>query len=155
MVLMMAADDPRERVLDDLSRVQRKMRALFDARVKERGLTLPRARALLILGRGVSLNQRELADELDIETPTLVRLLDGMEKQGFIERHSVEGDRRAKQIVMTAHGAAVAEEVLELARTLRADVLKSISAQEMSTTVKVLASMADNIAKSCRESIET
>ncbi|MCQ4632191.1 MULTISPECIES: MarR family winged helix-turn-helix transcriptional regulator [Shinella] len=150
----MNATDPRERLLDDLSRVQRKMRALFDARVKERGLTLPRARALLILGRGVNLNQRELADELDIETPTLVRLLDGMEKQGFIERQSVEGDRRAKQIAMTPHGAKVAEEVLDLARSLRADVLKSISASEMSTTVKVFAAMSENIAKSCRESVE-
>ena len=150
----MSTPDPRERILDDLSRVQRKMRALFDARVKERGLTLPRARALLILGRGVNLNQRELADELDIETPTLVRLLDGMEKQGFIQRQSVEGDRRAKQIAMTPRGAKVAGEVLELARSLRADVLKSISAQDMSTTVKVFAAMSDNIAQSCRECVE-
>ncbi len=150
----MNTTDPRERLLDDLSRVQRKMRALFDARVKERGLTLPRARALLILGRGAQLNQRELADELDIETPTLVRLLDGMEKQGFIERQAVEGDRRAKQIVMTDYGANVAREVLDLARSLRADVLKSIPTGDMSTTVKVFAVMAENIAQSCRESVE-
>lgn len=146
--------DPRERLLDDLSRVQRKMRALFDARVKERGLTLPRARALMILGRGSQLNQRELADELDIETPTLVRLLDGMEKQGFIERQSVEGDRRAKQIVMTPHGARMAGEVLDLARSLRADVLADISTADMTATVKVFAAMSDNIARSCRDSVE-
>ncbi|MCJ8148053.1 MarR family transcriptional regulator [Shinella sp. H4-D48] len=146
--------DPRERLLDDLSRVQRKMRALFDARVKERGLTLPRARALMILGRGSQLNQRELADELDIETPTLVRLLDGMEKQGFIARQSVEGDRRAKQIVMTPHGARMAGEVLDLARSLRADVLADISTADMTATVKVFAAMSDNIARSCRDSVE-
>lgn len=151
----MTPSDPRERILDDLSRVQRKMRALFDARVKERGLTLPRARALLILGRGASLTQRELADELDIETPTLVRLLDGMEKQGFIERQSVEGDRRAKQIVMTPHGVEVAEQVQELARALRADVLKDISRNDMATTVRVFRTMSDNIARSCRESVES
>ncbi|WLS01826.1 MarR family winged helix-turn-helix transcriptional regulator [Shinella oryzae] len=150
----MTTTDPRERLLDDLSRVQRKMRALFDARVKERGLTLPRARALMILGRGSQLNQRELADELDIETPTLVRLLDGMEKQGFIERQSVEGDRRAKQIVMTPHGARMAGEVLDLARSLRADVLADISTADMTATVKVFAAMSDNIARSCRDSVE-
>lgn len=150
----MTTTDPRERLLDDLSRVQRKMRALFDARVKERGLTLPRARALMILGRGSQLNQRELADELDIETPTLVRLLDGMEKQGFIERQSVEGDRRAKQIVMTPHGARMAGEVLDLARSLRADVLADISNADMTATVKVFATMSDNIARSCRDSVE-
>ncbi|WP_370879873.1 MarR family winged helix-turn-helix transcriptional regulator [Shinella sedimenti] len=150
----MTMTDPRERLLDDLSRVQRKMRALFDARVKERGLTLPRARALMILGRGSQLNQRELADELDIETPTLVRLLDGMEKQGFIARQSVEGDRRAKQIVMTPHGARMAGEVLDLARSLRADVLADISTADMTATVKVFAAMSDNIARSCRDSVE-
>ncbi|WP_371746664.1 MarR family winged helix-turn-helix transcriptional regulator [Shinella sp. H4-D48] len=150
----MMMTDPRERLLDDLSRVQRKMRALFDARVKERGLTLPRARALMILGRGSQLNQRELADELDIETPTLVRLLDGMEKQGFIARQSVEGDRRAKQIVMTPHGARMAGEVLDLARSLRADVLADISTADMTATVKVFAAMSDNIARSCRDSVE-
>lgn len=150
----MTTTDPRERLLDDLSRVQRKMRALFDARVKERGLTLPRARALMILGRGSQLNQRELADELDIETPTLVRLLDGMEKQGFIERQSVEGDRRAKQIVMTPHGARMAGEVLDLARSLRADVLADISIADMTATVKVFAAMSDNIARSCRDSVD-
>jgi len=150
----MMMTDPRERLLDDLSRVQRKMRALFDARVKERGLTLPRARALMILGRGSQLNQRELADELDIETPTLVRLLDGMEKQGFIARQSVEGDRRAKQIVMTPHGARMAGEVLDLARSLRADVLADISTADMTATVKVFSAMSENIARSCRESVE-
>jgi MarR family transcriptional regulator for hemolysin len=150
----MAAADPRERILDELSRVHRKMRALFDARVKERGLTLARARTLLILGRGVSLNQRELAEELDIETPTLVRLLDGMEKQGFIERQSVEGDRRAKQIAMTAHGARVAMEVQDLARSLRGDLLSGISAANMETAVAVLLAMGDNISRSCREIVE-
>jgi MarR family transcriptional regulator for hemolysin len=150
----MMTTDPRERLLDDLSRVQRKMRALFDARVKEKGLTLPRARALMILGRGSQLNQRELADELDIETPTLVRLLDGMEKQGFIARQSVEGDRRAKQIVMTPHGARMAGEVLDLARSLRADVLADISTADMTATVKVFSAMSENIARSCRESVE-
>ena len=66
----------------------------------------------------------------------------------------MEGDRRAKQIAMTPYGAQVAEEVLDLARSLRADVLKSIPAGDMSTTVKVFATMAENIAKSCRESVD-
>lgn len=150
----MTTIENRERVLDDLSRVQRKMRALFDARVKEQGLTLPRARALLVLGRSANLNQRELAEELDIETPTLVRLLDGMEKQGFIERHAVAGDRRAKQIVLTGHGVHVAEQVQTLARALRSDILKGLSPDDLNATVRVFAAMTANIASSCRESVD-
>ncbi|QRM54856.1 MarR family transcriptional regulator [Sinorhizobium sp. BG8] len=141
----MTSTEPRHAILDELSRVSRKMRALFDARVKERGLTLARARTLLILSRRGALTQRELADELDIETPTLVRLLDGMETQGFIERRSVEGDRRAKQIVMTNHGQSVAAEVSQLASELRTDVLKGISAEEMAAALGVLQKMTENV----------
>lgn len=89
-------------LFDALATVNRKLRSVFDARVKERGLTLPRARMLFALARKEGLNQRELAEELDIETPTIVRLLDGMENQGFIERRVELSDRRAKQIYMKA-----------------------------------------------------
>ena len=143
-----------ERLFDEISSFTRRLRSVFGVYASATGLTLTRARALFALTRRGSLSQKDLAQELEIETPTLVRLLDGMEKQGFIERQSVEGDRRAKQIAMTPHGAKVAEEVLDLARSLRADVLKSIPTGDMSTTVKVFATMSENISKSCRESVD-
>ena len=37
---------------------------------------------------------------------------------------------------------------------LRADVMKGVSTGDMTTTVKVLAAMSENIAQSCRESVE-
>ncbi|ENR65033.1 hypothetical protein C032_02700 [Brucella abortus 63/294] len=74
-----------------LSTAARKMRNLFDSRVRERGLTLARARVLLLLAQQRDWNQRELADALEIEHPSVVRLLDGLEKQGMIVRASVEG----------------------------------------------------------------
>ena len=46
---------------------------LFDARVHEQGLTLARARTLLAIAKGDTANQKELAEELEIETATLVR----------------------------------------------------------------------------------
>ena len=49
-------------LFDALASVNRKLRALFDARVKERGLTLSRARALFALSKRDGLNLRDLAD---------------------------------------------------------------------------------------------
>lgn len=149
----MSASNPNDVILEELSRAGRKMRALFDARVKERGLTLSRARTLLILSKRQGLTQRELAEELDIETPTLVRLLDGMEKQDFIERRNVDGDRRAKQIFMTAGGEIVAREILELAHELRRDLLKGVSEEDMATTLRVLRNISACASTSCRESV--
>lgn len=132
-------------LFDALSMVNRKLRAVFDARVKERGLTLPRARALFALTRKDGLNQRELADELDIETPTIVRLLDGMEKQGFIERRVEVSDRRAKQIHMTELGRTIADEILKLADEIRADVLRGVDPGEVAAVLKVVRTIADNV----------
>src|SRR4051812_25393333 len=93
-----AAQETRVEFADELSKVSRKMRTLFDSRVKTIGLTLARARMLMLLAKKEGMTQTELADALEVETPTLVRLLDGLEKQEMIERRPVQGDRRANQI---------------------------------------------------------
>ena len=140
-----------EVILDELSRVNRKMKALFDARVKESGLTFSRASALFVLSRNDTLNQRELAEELDIETPTLVRLLDGREKQGFIERRPVDGDRRAKRIVMTEKGLEAASAVNRLAHDLRGDFLRGLDEAEMRRMLRALEIVGANISRSCKD----
>jgi MarR family transcriptional regulator, transcriptional regulator for hemolysin len=133
-------------LFDALASVNRKLRALFDARVKQRGLTLSRARALFALSKRDGLNQRELADELGIETPTIVRLLDGMEKQGFIERRVEASDRRAKQIHMTARGRDIAGEIDKLACEIREQVLGGVDAPDKATALQVVSLMAGNLA---------
>ncbi|NHT74973.1 MarR family transcriptional regulator for hemolysin [Rhizobium sp. PP-F2F-G38] len=140
-------------LFDALQSVNRKLRAVFDAKVKERGLTLSRARALFALSRRDGLNQRELAEELAIETPTIVRLLDGMEAQGFIERRVEKSDRRAKQIHMTPMGRALAEEIEVIACGIRADLLSGVSLQDKETALAVMTAMADNMILIGRESV--
>lgn len=136
---------PRDIYIDELAKVSRKIRTLFDARVKQRGLTFARARTMMLLDRMEILSQKDLAEELEIETPTMVRLLDGLEKQGFIERRSVEGDRRAKQIVMTPLGAELASEVNQLAQELRAEFLQGIDDKALVATLEVIRAINRNI----------
>lgn len=131
--------------VDELGRVSRKLRTHFDSRVKELGLTQARARTLMLLDRLEVLNQKELAEELDVETPTMVRLLDGLENQGFIQRREAEGDRRAKEIHITPTGRLLAKKVNHLAQKLRADVLAGINSQDLQKTIDVLQSINRNI----------
>lgn len=138
-------------LFDVLSLVNRKLRAYFDAEVRERGLTLSRVRTLAALARRDGLNQRELAEELDIETPTIVRLIDGMEKQGFVERRVQQADRRAKQIHMTARGKAVADEIEQLARDIREKLLDGVPASDKTVAIQLLRIMADNLQRLGKE----
>ncbi len=52
------------------------------------------------------MRQKELAAILDIEGPSLVRLLDTLEAQGLVERCGEADDRRAKILRMTMAGPA-------------------------------------------------
>ncbi|WP_244642420.1 MarR family winged helix-turn-helix transcriptional regulator [Phyllobacterium sp. 628] len=143
---------PRDTYIDELSKVSRKIRTLFDARVKERGLTFARARTMMLLDRLEVLNQKELAEELEIETPTMVRLLDGLEKQGFIQRRSVDGDRRAKQIVLTPLGAGLASEVSHIAQELRSEFLQGVGDNELTIALEVIRVINRNVGKMDRTS---
>src|ERR1700712_2805949 len=125
-------------LFDELSAFNRKLRSGFDALVRERGMTLSRARVFFALSKKDGITQRELADQLELETPTLVRILDAMEAQRFIERRSVETDRRAKQIHTTEAGKQIAGEVDALAARVRAEILEGISDQDRATALKVI-----------------
>ncbi len=58
----------KEQLFDEMAAFNRKLRSFFDARVAEKGLTLARARTLFALSRRGPLTQKELAEELEIET---------------------------------------------------------------------------------------
>lgn len=135
----------RDEILDALSKMNRKMRTLFDARVRDRGLTLSRARTLLRIAAGQAVKQRELAEELEIENATLVRLIDGLEAQGLIERREVENDRRAKHVVMTDEGDAAVKLVNQMALDLRKEVLAGLNDDDIENALTIVRKMTRNI----------
>ncbi|MBA8840174.1 MarR family winged helix-turn-helix transcriptional regulator [Ochrobactrum sp. RH2CCR150] len=143
----MSTTDLRAEMIDAMAKVNRKLRTVFDARVKERGLTLARARTLLALIEQEGLYQKELAETLEIENATMVRLLDGLERQSFIERQTVEGDRRAKRVVMTEEGKVLAEQVEKLAGDVREDLLEGVTDEELNVALNVLRKMSASMNK--------
>ncbi|APO67033.1 MarR family transcriptional regulator protein [Rhizobium gallicum] len=135
----------RRQLIEDIAAFTRKLRATFDSLVRERNMTLPRARVFFTLNKKDGINQRELAERLDLETPTLVRILDAMEAQGFLERRVAGSDRRAKEIYMTDAGRVVAGEVEDLAADVRARVVAGISESDLRTTLSVIRAMQANL----------
>ncbi|MET3854161.1 MarR family transcriptional regulator [Rhizobium sp. OAE497] len=133
-------------LIEDIAAFTRKLRATFDARVRERNMTLPRARVFFNLNKKDGINQRELADRLELETPTLVRILDAMEGQGYVERRVAGSDRRAKEIYMTDAGRVVAAEVESLAEDVRGQIIAGIPENDLRTTLNVIRAMQANLA---------
>jgi DNA-binding MarR family transcriptional regulator len=89
-----------------LGQVARRWRALIDTRLKVFGLTDATWRPLLHLSKlPAPPRQTDLADSLGIEGPSLVRLLDTLERDGYIVR-CADSDRRTKTIRQVGERAA-------------------------------------------------
>lgn len=129
----------------ELGKVARRWRTRLDARLRTVGLTQARWVALLELSRADGLNQRDLADTLGIEGPTLVRLLDGLESQGLIERRSCPDDRRAKRVHLTAAADPLLLEIRTIADSTRRELLAGIARGDLYVARRVLAQIAERL----------
>src|SRR5258707_15845407 len=87
-------------VLHDVARFLRKR---FELRGRDAQLGLTRAQwsVLAHLARQEGINQAALAQILEIEPITLVRLLDRLQAAGLVERRPDATDRRARVLYLT------------------------------------------------------
>jgi MarR family transcriptional regulator for hemolysin len=129
----------------ELGRVGRKWRARLDARVKHLGLTQARWIALLQLRRSGPLSQRDLAEQIGVEGPTLVRLLDGLQQGGLIERTATHEDRRVKKIHLTASAYPLIEEITRISDALREELMESVPPEDLATAHRVLRLIGDRL----------
>lgn len=136
-----------EDFVDRLLKVNRKMRTLFDARAKEQGLTMSRARLLVALAREDGQTQTQLAQYLDVEQPSIVGLVDALEKQGMVERRNDDPDRRTRNIFLTAAAREEAGALLAYVAGLRAEFLRGIPSDDLRATTDVLDRILANFAE--------
>jgi len=105
------------------------------------GISAPRLSALSVLVFGGPRRVGELADAEQVEPPTMTRLVDGMERDGYVVRGSDPGDGRAVVVRATAKGVRAlnqdrARRVEALASTLR--TLSPIELRTLAAGVDVL-----------------
>lgn len=122
-----------------LAETARCWRNKLDQRLKPLGVSQAKWRVLLHLNIARSvMTQKELSEKLGIEGPSLVRLLDRMEVDGWVERHPSQTDRRAKTVHLTDKANTMIVEIKQVAAKLRKELLNSISAAELATVTSVL-----------------
>ncbi|MBX6373213.1 MAG: transcriptional regulator SlyA [Acetobacteraceae bacterium] len=144
---MSAQAQLRYRVGRTIGRVARRWRARLDARIAPFGLTESRWLVLLNLARyGDGVTQKELAARLAIEAPSLVRTLDWLEREGFVERRGVAHDRRSKNVHLTEKATPLVRRIEEVASKVRAEILDGIPEADLAICLSVLERAALNLA---------
>jgi MarR family transcriptional regulator, transcriptional regulator for hemolysin len=82
-----------------------------------------------------------LATALSIEGPSLVRLLDNLERRGLIERRADASDRRARGIYLTRPGRDLATRAAKVGGEIQARLLANVPPAELLACQNVLASI--------------
>src|SRR5215475_13970824 len=123
----------------NVARLARRLRQAVDAELRAYGLTDATWRPLAYVGKlGGGVRQKELATALSIEGPTLVRLLDNLERRGLIERREDETDRRARGIDLTRAGRDLAVRVAKVGDEIQARVLAKVPPADLEICQGVL-----------------
>ncbi len=125
--------------------VTQHLRKHFDRRATKFGLTRAQWRALKTIRRNEGLSQTALADYLDMAPIPVGRVIDRLEKAGYVERRADPGDRRCWCLYLTAKAHAVVDEMEIIASGLRDDALQGIQRADFETLLRVLAQLKDNL----------
>jgi len=129
-----------------VARLSRRLRQAVDAEMRLIGLTEATWRPLIYLrSLGDGVRQKELATAMSIEGPSLVRLLDSLERRGFIERREDENDRRARGIHLTRAGRDLAVRAARIGNSLQKRLLDSVPANDLEICERVLETLEREI----------
>ncbi|MGR0186618.1 MarR family winged helix-turn-helix transcriptional regulator [Azospirillum aestuarii] len=99
---------------------------------------------MLLNELGDGMRQRELAEEMGVEGPSLVRLLDSLEAAKLVERREAPDDRRAKTLHLTEEGRDLLARVNAALNDVRRRLLQGASAPEIAGAVRVMAAIESN-----------
>jgi MarR family transcriptional regulator for hemolysin len=94
---------------------------------------------------GGSVRQGALADVLNLEGPTLVRVLDQLAEQGYIDRVEDPQDRRAKILSLTEAGQALNTNLSSLLAPLRAELFDGASEEDLHAALRVFNQLDSNL----------
>ena len=113
-----------------VSDVARLLRTVFDRRVRGTGLTRAQWLVLTRLHRRPGASQTELAEMLEVDRASAGRMIDRMERKGWLERRADQVDRRINRLYLTGLARRAHADMWAVAVATVDDALSALSAEE-------------------------
>jgi MarR family transcriptional regulator for hemolysin len=120
-------------------------RKVFTEEVAPHGFTYRQCQVLAYLAYDGPQSQVDLADKMRIEPPTLVGILDRMERDGWICREACPDDRRKKIIRPTPAAEPVWATILECGRRVRARATRNLTQEQLELLRDMLETVQENL----------
>ena len=121
-----------------LSTARNVLAARMDRAVAPLGLTSSQIGVILLLWYERARTPNEMSRVLSYDTGSMTRLLDRLEKKGFLVRQRSQADRRVVELVLTDAGRDAARQLPERVSNVLKAQLSGFSADEVTTLVRLL-----------------
>jgi MarR family transcriptional regulator, transcriptional regulator for hemolysin len=140
-----------------INRTARSLSRSLDIRLRNRvGISFAQWRVLVLLTKTHDgLSQKEIAEGLGLEAPTLIPILDKLQKDGFIERRVDRNDRRNNRIFRDKRTFEIWETTLECASKVLTIALADLPDGDIQIMKEVLEKMWINLQANLEQSNKT
>ena len=137
---------PAERFAVALHNTARYWRIALDARLKDLGVGQSGWMTIAMIAKAKEpLSQRALADLLGIEGPSIVAMLDRLERGGLVRRAPSPNDRRVKLAHLTEDGRALYAKVRKEADAFRGAMLEGVDPAALAAATALLETLRARI----------
>lgn len=136
-------------LIADLSRLYGRV---FDRRAAHLGLTRVQWRALKRIHQNEGLTQAALADVMDMEPIAVGRVVDRLQKAGFVERRNDPNDRRCWRLHLSPQSNELMDRIEDVATGLREDSLVEVAPDDLRITLQVLGQIRETLSQLDRAS---
>jgi DNA-binding MarR family transcriptional regulator len=106
-------------------------------------LSIPQYHLVEPLRDGRVRSVRELAERACVSPPTASRMLDGLERDGLVERRPSEVDRRRVEVLLSEAGAAALAEQRRIVEAKRRRLAAALEPHERAELARLLDRLAD------------
>ena len=135
----------KRQLVAQLVESSRLLRNYIDQRAKSRGSTRAQWIVLFRLREQEGLSQVDLADVLELQPISLVRLLDRLVEHGLVERRHDPRDRRANRLFLTESGRQLVDDLDSLRDSIATEVLQDVPSESIQTSLETLRDIKERI----------
>jgi DNA-binding MarR family transcriptional regulator len=117
----------------------------FERQARELELTLPQCKVLGHLSRNEGISQARLSELTETDPMTLVRTLDRMQQDQWIERRADPADRRAHRLYLCEQAKPIVARMWKIADQARSEALSVLTQPEREQLLDLLARVHESL----------
>lgn len=127
-----------------LAKARNVLIARMDQALKPLDLTSQQIGVIMMLASGRAHTPFELSREMSYDSGSMTRMLDRLEKKGFVVRERSEADRRIVELKLTQQGLAAASQLPRVGAAVLNEQLSGFNREELDALTGLLARLIAN-----------